>query len=530
VERPSPLAVGTPSGHEASNSQDHSTIANIITHLRSKGVTLWCEEGKLKYRAVNRAITEHEFAWLRGSRESIIALLQSVDRFKQASSLGQSLYRAPLAFSQQAHWNLYRLGERPSRCVLSAILSVHGPLNLAAVRESLSAITRRHSALRTRLVVCDGTPMQEIYSPGNWTPQIYDMTELPKGRQEIEVLSKLEALVRKPIRVTADALFDFRLIKTADDEHILVALMEHSISDGYSVGVLLREFPEAYRQSVQEGAISLTKLPIQLTDVADWQRSSCESFERHRAYWTKHFEGCGRVEFPHDRTGSGKDAAGWRITQFTINKPLKMELLEWSRQSRTTMVMSVFTAYVGLVFRWCNVPDTVVLFQSDGRAFHNIPAAVGYFAFPLYLRLRLREADTFTDLMKLVTEEYCSAHEHADFSHLESQVPRPDFTRNGCFNWLPKGMEGERSEVRGTDGAVVFTPIDFQLRQLPNFERDTEPMVGFMEKGDEIIGDISFPLDRFSPDLMESFTRNLMKFLTTLVRHPDTRVKDILLS
>src|SRR5690348_1836345 len=108
MERP-PLAVPPFEHHQISSSTNEAcpTPANMIAHLRSKGVTLWCEDGRLKYRAVNGAISQNEITWLKVSRDSVLALLQGADGSSSAESiphLGSRLFRAPLAFSQQAHW------------------------------------------------------------------------------------------------------------------------------------------------------------------------------------------------------------------------------------------------------------------------------------------------------------------------------------------------------------------------------------------------------------------------------------------
>jgi non-ribosomal peptide synthetase component F len=192
--------------------------------------------------------------------------------------------------------------------------------------------------------------------------------------------------------------------------------------------------------------------------------------------------------------------------------------------------MSVFTAYVGLVLRWCNASEGVIQYVTDGRVSPKIENTIGFFASVLYLRIELLEDASFVNLMNLVTDEYCKAYEHADFSYMEAQVPPPEFARNSCFNWVPQGAKIELSDSGGSEGAITCSPLTFAHPMLKNLERDNEPVILLFDTDDEIVGDVCFPLNRFSIDTMERFGRNLLVFIRALLRQPDDRVKDILLS
>lgn len=239
--------------------------------------------------------------------------------------------------------------------------------------------------------------------------------------------------------------------------------------------------------------------------------------------------GCRRVRFPVDTYEHSEGRKGFGAIPVCFRSGLKAELHEWCRRMGTTLVMSFFVAYVALVLRWCNVPEAVVLFQINGRTSSRTEHTVGYLASPLYLRIALLESDNFIDLLRRVTEEYCNAHEHADSSYLEAQLPPPDFTQNSRFNWLQQEPAGARLGADRSEQIIDVSRVPFELRMVANFDRDVEPAMGFVETDDDIKGYVQFSLNRFSASIMERFARNFLLFIETLVRRPGDRVKSLVL-
>lgn len=507
-------------------------IADVLGSVRKRGVRLWSENGQLHYKAPKGALTQEEIERLRVSRGQIVALLERATGAETAEPKLEPrprLDRAPLAFSQLSHWNLFQLSERRAIRAVASATRMRGRLSVNALRRSVAEIVHRHDALRTRIVVLDGVPIQEISESGDCEPKVDDLTALSESFREVEVKRIIEEFILEPIDVAVGPLFGVRLLRLRDDEHVLIVAMEHMISDMFSMNILLRELFTAYMQALKGRALSLPAIPVQFADYAVWQRTAQRSWiEKHGAYWNEHLAGCQRLRFPEDRSSPTETHLGWGTVPIRIGRDLKAELREWSRLRQTTLVMSVFTAYVGLVLRWCNASESVFQYQSDGRVSPNIENTVGYFASVLYLRMGLLEDDSFLDLMNQVTEEYCKAYEHADFSYMAAQVPCPEFTRNAYFNWIPQGST-DLSDLNGSEYTITCSPVRFVHPMLKKLELDHDPGILLHDTDDEVVGYVYFPLNRFSIDTMEKFGRNFLRFIGALLRQPEGRVKDILL-
>lgn len=502
---------------------------DLINHLRDKGVLVWRQGEQLFYRAPSGVITDEDVARLKACKRPLLFALEVNQEAERDDTSGRSTlfpYRAPLSFSQTAHWNLYQLANRASSCVLSLIFRIDGPVDIQKIRASVKAVVRRHSALRTQFVIRSGNPVQQICSPTYLKDDLCKLVDLKQNASSgAEVIMKMQRRSQCSIDMVTEPLFRVELLRFREFDHALIVLMEHSISDGYSTVVFTQELMRGYENVHSVGS---EVLPLQFSEASNWQHRTLRlRQEEFGSYRKRHFAGCGRIKFPFQGGSLSAEASVWKIIHFRIPGPLKAELTDWSRRAGTTLVMSVFTAYAALVLRWCRVDDMVILYQTDGRSFYDAPDGIGYFAFPLYLRLKIRENDTLPNLLRQITAEYCQAYEHAEFSYSEAQVPRADFTRNTCFNWLPKGMDARPFTFGSREGTVEFVPVELKRDVLTNFERDTEPLVGFLETDNEITADITFPASRLSTESMEKFIKCLLVFMGALIHEPDRRVKDL---
>jgi hypothetical protein len=509
-------------------------VGEILNSCRKKGIKLWCKNGQLHYTVRKGTLTSEDIEKLRKSSGQIVALLDRaiVDSIARMSDGERRLCqgRVPLAFSQLTHWNLYRLRERSSTRMVSSGIRLCGPTDVGALQRSIAEVVRHHDALRTRIVVLeDGIPTQEIASSMDHELRVLDLRGLAQGSREIAVMRLFEEFISEPIDVTAEPLFAAQLLKLSDHEHVLIVALEHIIADGFSLNILLRDILTAYMQVRRGEACALPRVRIQFAEYSSLQRDAHASWmERHGGYWNERLRGCTRLRFSTDDLSQLATAPAFGIVKIRMKDDIAMGLREWCRNRRTTLVMGVLTAYVALVLRWCKASDTVVRYQTDGRFSEIVQNTIGYFAFPLHLRLQLLKRDTFTDLLERVVAEYCRAYEHADSSYIESQTPRPGFTRNTWFNWLPQEPRSDHFQLEGLESTTKCSRVILERSVIQNFELDIEPIMAFQES-DEIRGYLQFPLQRFSVQTMERFARNFMAIVEELLRHPGRRISDIAL-
>ncbi len=524
------------------NPQPNTRIATVLGRVRRKGVRLWSENGQLRYQAPRGALTPDEIDTLRQAKGQIVSLLENAARFQKMSPSSEPEVsreirphagRAPLSFSQLAYWHIFRLDQRPGIRQITSALRLQGRLNLTALESSLTEVIRRQDALRTRIVLQDGIPGQEVDEPQPLELTVGDLTSLSQPERETEVIRIIQELILEPLNLSAGPLLGVRFLRLQDREHVLILALEHIISDAFSLGLLLRDTFTAYTQAVKGIGFSLPEIPVQFRDYSAWQWDTNPAWlARHGAWWKERLANAGRVPFPPDEVlqnipAPGQPRRGWGTVPVQIDRDLKSQLVEWCRQHQTTLVMGVLTAYVALVLRWCNAPECVFQYQTDGRVDPKVQNAIGYFAAELYLRIHLLPTDSFVDLLKRVTAVYCESSDHADFSYLGSQSPRPDFAKNTTFNWVPASHKIDLSSLDDTEDALTATPIPFEHPMLKGLERDNEPVILLYDTDDGIQGGVYFPLERFSAETMTVFGNALLGFIREMLRNPRRRPGDL---
>jgi len=497
----------------------------FIEALRRKGVRLWCEQGTIRYRALKEVLSQAELDCLRAWKSEIILALNN----SSAESLDDKQGRhAPLSFSQLAHWRQFRLYERHSLRRVASATRMHGPLSIDALRSAILGIVARHEALRTRVILVGNEPMQVVLKSIDCPLLIENITGYLKEQQEELVQESIRRFVLQPIDVGREALFGVHLLKLSESEHVLVMAMEHMISDGYSLGLLIRDLMTLYAGEIGGRCGALPPIAIQYADYAVWQRMvRGDSLEVRARRVSDRLENCSTLIFPR-RLEVPSGCLGRGNVEVVLDCSIKSALLNWGKARGSTLVLAVLTAYVALVLRWCGARETIFQYQIDGRDNPELESTVGYFASVLYLRLGINETDTFEDLLRRVTEEYCVARECADFSFLAAQVPRPSYVRSTRFNWLPPLLQGE-DPLRRVDPttALALSNVRFVYPVPSDVEIELEPLIIFSEIADEIRGGIYFPLNQFSIETMQGFANGLHLVIKSLLSNPSCLVSDI---
>jgi hypothetical protein len=306
--------------------------------------------------------------------------------------------------------------------------------------------------------------------------------------------------------------------------------MEHIISDGFSLHILHRELFEAYAQATRGQVFSLPAIPVQFPDYAIWQnitekrRTATKRIQNRK----DRLERCARLRFPEDVDPDIGKTLGWDIAALHIPLDMKAQLQSWSRTRKTTLAMTLFTVYVGLVMRWCSSHEGIFQYTYDGRTSTNVQNTIGLFATILNLHIVLLREDNFLDLLNRIVEAYCDAHEHGDLFDIIEDFARTALTRNTTFNWLPyRAPEtAAATSFRNSDNAITCTPLSFNHPMARNLHVDGEPFMILVDAEDGIAGQVWYPRTRFSAISMNIFARNFLGFTTALLRVPQAALKD----
>src|SRR5882724_4043521 len=194
-------------------------------------------------------------------------------RSYEAQSIGKADRSDPpvLSFAQQRLWFLCQMRGVSRAYHMSAGLMIEGVLERGALVKALDRIVARHETLRTCFVVLEGEPVQRIKREDiGFALQWHDLRGRADAEQELQRLAQQEAEASFDLGI--GPLIRGRLIQLQDTRHVLLVTMHHIVSDGWSVGVLVRELNDLYGAFCRGESDPLPALAIQYADYAAWQR------------------------------------------------------------------------------------------------------------------------------------------------------------------------------------------------------------------------------------------------------------------
>lgn len=510
--------------NEKSTEVSEEIVKAFLKSLFEKGVRLWLHESRLCYSVQKGALTPDDIEALKRYRSEVFTLLdkaRSVTNADLQPHRRPFLDEAPATFSQVAHWNHYQLRTRGSVRQVAVAIRLTGTLSPEELEKSATKLIKRHEALRTNLVEISGDLRQQISQTAEFVLDLEDLSGLSKIEQDFEVTRQISDFVAQAINPARDRLFAMRLLRIQENIHVLIVAMDHLISDGVSLGILVRELFGIYAHGLRNEPYQLPPVPVQLGDYAAWQRNTHKSWrEQHDSYWSKRLAGSRAARFRADRNNS---EIGWGRVVLRIEAPLKTRLQRWSKERGATLAMSVFTGYVVAVLSWCEATDAVFQFQIDGRVSPQLQSTIGYIASALCLRVTVLEGDSFVDLLKKVIDEYCSAHSHADSSYFAAGNLQPEITKATLFNWVPRVADSVSPVLADTQG-LAASVIEFEHPMFKTMDSNDEPALVLSDEGETILVECLFSNRRHSAGLMRQFTELFINYVTEMTERPDKSI------
>jgi amino acid adenylation domain-containing protein len=382
----------------------------------------------------------------------------------------------PLSFAQQRLWFIHKLEPSSSAYNLPVAVRLTGCLNIPALEQTLGEIVKRHESLRTSFGMSEGQPVQLIAPPVELDLPVLNLSHLPEHERITEARSYASADARQPFDLERGPLYRLSLLRLDEEDHVLLFTMHHIISDGWSMGVLVREVVELYSAFAKGEPSPLSPLPIQYADFAHWQRTHLagETLETHWQYWKRQL--CGTLpllELPTDRMRL--PIQSFRGASHTLNLPSRLveSLNALARREGVTLFMLLLAAFKVMLHRYTGQADIIVGSPIANRNRIEVEGLIGFFVNTLALRTELSGSPSFLDLLKRVRTVALEAYAHQDmpFEQLVEQLqPERSMNRHPLFQvmfQLGNAPMGEASlpglALRAVETERVTTQFDLSI-------------------------------------------------------------------
>jgi amino acid adenylation domain-containing protein/non-ribosomal peptide synthase protein (TIGR01720 family) len=424
----------------------------------------------------------------------------------------------PLSFAQQRLWFLDHLEPTSALYNIPVAVRLMGRLNLQAVEQAFRSIVNRHETLQTSFVTVDGRPKQVLDSRQPFTIPLVELSNLPSVDQEAQVTRVTEQEARRPFDLSRSPLVRVTVLRLSMEEHVLLLTMHHIISDGWSIGVLIKEMGELYEAVLRGRESSLADLPIQYADYAAWQQQwlQDEVLENQLSYWKNQLANTRPLlELPTDRPRPSVQSYRGATCPFELSDGLTESLKKLSRQEEVTLFMTLLAAFQLLLYRYSGEEDIVVGTPAAGRNREEAEGLIGFFVNTLVIRTDLSGEPNFTEILRRVRKVVLEAYMHQDvpFEKLvdELNVERalshtPLFQVMFALENMRVGaleLPGLRIEVNETHAGIAKFDLLFAIE----------------ESEGRLTGSIEYNIDLFDRPTIVRMARHYTALLEEVVKH-----------
>jgi len=433
----------------------------------------------------------------------------------------------PLSFAQQRLWFLDQLEPNSAIFNIPTAVRLAGKLDQQALRRSLSEVVRRHESLRTTFATIAGQPMQVINPAGEVEMAIEDLTERGEEERNEQARRRANQEAQKPFDLRQGPLLRVKVLKLGEEDHIVVMVMHHIISDGWSSGILINELVGMYERYSRGQEVELAELEIQYGDFAQWQREwlSGEVLDAQLGYWRKQLTGAPpQIKLPTDRPRPDVQSYRGATESITVSKEVVEGLKALSQQEAVTMFMTLLAAFEILLHRYSGQTDIVVGTDVANRNRMETEGLIGFFVNQLVLRTDLSGDPTFVELLGRVREATLNAYTCQD-------VP---------FEMLVEHLKPERSLsyapmfqvkllLQNIPAASAAEASSFQMSSL-DVERKTaqfDLLLNLIETEGEMIGQAEYSTDLFDASTIQKMIRHYATLLEDVVADPQRRISSL---
>ena len=369
----------------------------------------------------------------------------------------------PLSFAQQRLWFIEQLEPESATYNMPASLRLTGWLDCDALQRTLSEVVRRHEVLRTTFVNYGGQPRQQITAEARVALPLIDLSALVGGALEAEVERLARAEAGCPFDLSVGPLLRVQLLRLSEEEHVVLLTLHHIISDGWSMGILIKEVAALYSAYNSDSPSPLSELAIQYADYAVWQREwlQGEVLEEQLQYWRAQLTGAPpllalatdhpRPLMQHYRGGAEELQLSARLTE---------QLEQLSRQTGVTMFMLTLAAFEVLLYRYTQEEDLVLGTPIANRRQVETEGLIGFFVNTLVLRTKVSGSLSFVGLLERVREVCLGAYAHQDLPFeklVEELQPERHLSQTPLFQVLFT-LENLTQVPPDTGGAATAQP------------------------------------------------------------------------
>ncbi|WP_143506505.1 condensation domain-containing protein, partial [Pseudomonas sp. ICMP 564] len=436
------------------------------------------------------------------------------------ASVREADQHLPLSYAQERQWFLWQLDPDSAAYHVPGALRLCGMLDKAALRRSFASLAARHESLRTRLHLDDESRTQQVL------PHT-DIQILEDRTDEAQLKARVEAEIARPFDLRQGPLLRVTLLELNAQEHVLVLVQHHIVSDGWSMGVMVQELMQLYASYSQGQDCTLTPLPIQYGDYALWQRRWMEAGEKTRQldYWRQLLGGTQPVlALPLDRPRPAQQRFLGARQDIQLDPGLVTGLKALAQREGVTLFMLLLASFQLFLYRYSGQRDIRVGVPIANRNRVETEALIGFFVNTQVLKADLDGAMSFSELLQHTKRRALEAQAHQDlpFEQLvEALQPERSLSHNPLFQVMFNHQAQARTAIQQLPGLRVVS-LEHETRTAQfDLSLDTQ------ETEDGLWASLTYATDLFDASTAARMLRHWLGLLRGAVADTTRPLQDL---
>ncbi|MGD2085953.1 MAG: amino acid adenylation domain-containing protein [Candidatus Aminicenantes bacterium] len=464
----------------------------------------------------------------------------------------------PMSSAQKRMYIINQLEKKSISYNMPSPMILQGDLKKEKFAAVFRELIRRQEGLRTRFITISGEPVQRIHDEVSFTIEYHNFategTGNTKGKNYKQITNKSEGVIPhekspleakelnthevqvpksqepraksyikdfvRPFDLSQAPLFRAGVLRLEEERYLFIVDFHHIIGDGGSIGILITEFTQIYESNM------LSPLRIQYRDYAKWQKRLAASGElkRQEEYWIKQLDvDIPPLNLPLDYSRPDMMSFEGRWLEFEISPKSKAKLKKLAEQADATLYMVLLAAYNILLHKYTGQETIVVGSAIAGRSYADLEHIIGVFLNTLAVKNNPSDGLTFIGFLEHVKENALQAYENQDtgFEELVEKLElKRDYSRNPIFDTMLNFINMDIPSIKLSD-------LELSAYKMESSAVKLDIKINIWEQDQGLRCSLDYATKLFNQDTMETFIKNFLKIIDTIVENPGIKLADI---
>jgi len=492
------------------------SLEQYVSELESRGIELWVEAERLRYRASKEQVTPAFLAELKQRKDDLLPFLRA------RADLPKS---HPVSHGQQSLWMLYQLAPRSAAYNVVYAARLFPSVDVEALQRALDLLVERHAILRTTYSFSEGKLVQQVHPRRNQVLGVVDVT----GHDERAVNARIEQESDRPFDLREGPVLNLTLLTrrdAADAGPLLLLTLHHIAADFWSLEVLVRDLGALYDSARAGRAPTLAPVRLRFQDYVRWEseRLSSAQGEALWTYWREQLRGAPTVlELPTDRPRPPVQQFRGDRYSLALEPALTQRLREQAKALAATPYVLLLSAFQLLLSRYSGQQEVLIGTPTAGRNMSDSEDVVGNFINPVAIRGDVSGDPTFKELVGRVRHTVLRALDNADYplSLLVKQLELPrDASRSALYQvmyvWHQQHQRGAQGALISGHG-LVSEVLDATMQR----GAAQDLLLAVHDSSDKLICNWTYNVDLFDRDTVVRMGAHFKCLLESMVANVD---------